>query len=270
MDNEQNIYVWQKYTPNGYSQVNLQDSNSTSYSISPPNLTEELRKITSLFYKTYSQTKIPKENNKLLISLLELYGIETHLDSYVTIGCALQYTHQINYNNEMDSVTEDFNTTKRDYKNFLEVLEKYILLDNKKNAQSISFKFRNKTHTISNTFILNDVYKALLNQYDINIENYQIRKEDILSKTNQIKVEKYDEKVKTDFAQLIYNNIKSPDLKQADVVKFIGTFFTLFEVPTNNNFQRIELYENINDFKESIDLKNFSHYITRPPKLNHQ
>ncbi len=87
--------------------------------------------------------------------------------------------------------------------------------------------------------------------------------------TNQVKLSKQGEKIKTDYARALYNTIESKFTKEADILRFIGAFFHIFQVLTNNN-QTVELlYDSIFDTLKSIDIKNFKHYLTNRPRIFH-
>jgi hypothetical protein len=56
---------------------------------------------------------------------------------------------------------------------------------------------------------------------------------EVLENTNQVILSKLSEKVKVDFAQTLYHQIEPKFSKDADVLRFLGTFFHIFQVPTN-------------------------------------
>ncbi|RZK26961.1 MAG: hypothetical protein EOO43_01170 [Flavobacterium sp.] len=269
MESNLPIYQWRKFLNNEYIQEELPASQSFLYPISAPVLGEELRKLSAFFYTGYSCIALPSLNNKLFIELLQWAGLSHLKLNFVTIGSALQYSHSENYKIEMNNLTKGFDSEKEAYKNLLDILENYIFSDSHKDLHSISFKYNyGSTKKVDNFFVVKDIYEAMCLGYDLNANNFQDRKTEILSLTNQYKVSRYSEKIKTDFSQALYYTLSSNFTQKSKLLQFIGSLFHIFQVPTNNN-EAIELYETLDDLLISIDIKNFRHYITGRIKLNH-
>jgi hypothetical protein len=234
-------------------------------------LPTEIDSIVKPFFRHYQTAEMPTFNKRLLVDLLALNRLDISLEQFITIGCALQ----AQWNSaltiyEDDDLVKDFDLEKENYEVLFDVLEKFLFTENHKDLHSLSFKsLSNGTTTIKNFFILRDLYEAICLGYGISKENFEERKAEILSMTNHVKLSKQGEKIKTDYARALYNTIESKFTKEADRLRFIGTFFHIFQVPTNNSQTRDLLYDDISGTLKSIDIKNFRHYLTNRPSTFH-
>ncbi|RXM44906.1 hypothetical protein [Flavobacterium sp. YO12] len=234
-------------------------------------LPTEIDSIVKPFFKHYQTTEIPTFNKKLLVDLLALNHLDISLEQFITIGCALQ----VQWNSaltiyEDDDLVKDFDLEKESYEALFDVLEKFLFAENHKDLHSLSFKFLfSGITTVNNFFVLRDLYEAICLGYGINKENFEERKIEILSMTNRVKLSKLGEKIKTDYARALYDNIESKFSKDSDILRFIGAFFHIFQVPTNNSQTRELLYDDISGTLKSIDIKNFRHYLANRPSIFH-
>lgn len=264
------LHKWKKFIDGNYEPIEYGTSTIEIYELNFQSLPEELKKIINSFCVTFSAMEVPLQNKKILKELIDMNSLDFSLEEFLTIGCALQYLYHMNI--EMDSedrLVLDFDTEKKDYGLLLDILEQFLFAEDYKNLHSISFKFNQvKTTSVKNFFIVRDVYEAICLGYGLTKENFYERKIEILSQTNQFLISKFGEKIKLEFVQTLYNLLESNFSKKADVLRFIGVLFHIFQVPTNNN-QPIELYENLSTTLSEIDLKNLRHYLNGRLKLFH-
>jgi len=267
------LYTWKNYGSDNSSELAEHGPRALVIcELSFLHLPNEIKSIVKPFFAHYKTAQIPPFNKRLLIDLLALNSLDISLDEFITIGCALQ--SQWNDGLRMyedDDLLNDFDLEKENYKSFLDILEKFLFAENHKDLHSVSFKF-NSTGTIkvNNFFVLRDLYESICLGYDINKDNFQERKVEILSMANQVKLPKLAEKIKTDYAKALYCVLESKFSKDADILRFIGVFFHVFQVPTNNNAQTREiLFDDISSTLGSIDIKNLRHYIVGRPSFLH-
>lgn len=265
-----NQYDWKNYTNNRLELANLSSNQFSVVEVSYENLPDELVKLIKPFYLKYQTIQIPNFNKNLLTELLQLYSLDFTIEQFITIGCSLQnqFDFALDINGD-EPLLNEFDLEKTDYKSLFNILERFLFAENHKNLHSILFKF-NQTETtkISNFFIVRDLLEAICIGYGITKDNFQERKAEVLENTNQVILSKLSEKVKVDFAQTLYYQIEPKFSKDADVLRFLGTFFHIFQVPTNKRFS-IDLYEEISETLKAIDIKNFRHYINGRLKLLH-
>lgn len=265
-----NQYNWKNYTNNNLELADLPSNQFSVCDVIFENLPDEIKKLIKPFCLEYQTIKIPNFNKNLLAELLQLNTLDYSLDEFITIGCSLQYQFDFAFNiNEDEALLTDFDAEKTDYKSLLNILERFLFAENHKDLHSIMFKFnQSDTTKINNFFIVRDVFEAICIGYGINKDNFQERKAEILAMTNQVILSKSAEKVKVDYAQILYFLIELNFSKEADILRFLGTLFHIFQVPTNKN-SPIELYDEISETMKSIDIKNFIHYINGRFKLLH-
>lgn len=261
------LYKWKNFADNSqYSTRTIEECE-----LNFRDLPTEIDSIVKPFFKHYQNAEIPTFNKRLLVDLLALNRLDISLEQFMTIGCALQ----AQWNSaltiyEDDDLVKNFDLEKESYQALFDVLEKFLFAENHKDLYSLSFKsLSNGTTTIKNFFVLRDLYEAICLGYGITKENFEERKAEILLMTNQIKLPKLGEKIKIDYTRALYDSIESKFSKDAEILKFIGAFFHIFQVPTNNSQTLELLYDNISDTLESIDIKNFRHYLTHRPSIFH-
>lgn len=265
-------YNWQEYFTGKYRTISSDVEAIVVDITEPTEFGEELNSNNKWFFRQYTSVKIPKENYNLLLALLRREGFESLIGQFLGLGCLLQMEYSENSNVEMNSLLSDFNSEKESFVVLLGVLEDYLFSSTKHHLNSVSFKFkRAQTVTVDNFIVVNEIYKAICEGFGLTKDNFQSKKSELLSKTNQFKVEKYDEKVKTEFIQEFYKYLqqKRTGHKKADSLKFTGAFLHIFQIPTNSTLTDIELYDDITEFLKSFDLRNLEHYLSRPPKTSH-
>lgn len=265
-----NQYDWKNYTNNRLELANLSSNQFSVVEVSYENLPDEIKKLIRPFCIKYQTIQIPNFNKNLLTELLQLYSLDFTIEQFITIGCSLQNEFDFALDISGDeALLNDFDLEKTDYKSLFDILERFLFSENHKNLHSILFKYnQSETTKISNFFIVRDVFEAICIGFGITKDNFQERKTEILEKTNQVILSKLSEKVKVDYAQTLYYQIEQKFSKDADVLRFLGTFFHIFQVPTNKSFP-IDLYEEMSETLKAIDIKNFRHYINSRFKLLH-
>ncbi|SFD37656.1 hypothetical protein [Flavobacterium phragmitis] len=261
------LYKWKNFADDSqYSTSAIEECELSFQDLLP-----EISSVVKPFFAHHQKAEIPTKNKKLLVDLLALNILDISLQQFITIGCALQSQWNSALTMyEDDDLVRDFDLEKENYKSLFDVLEKFLFAENYRDLHSLSFKSSfSGTTTVNNFFVLRDLYEAICLGYDIKKENFEERKAEILSMTNQVRLPKLGEKIKIDYARTLYNAIESKFDKGADTLRFIGAFFHIFQVPTNNSQTLELLYDNISDTLESIDIKNFRHYLTHRPSIFH-
>ncbi|MBK0369801.1 hypothetical protein [Flavobacterium agrisoli] len=266
------LYKWKKFGASNNEAELYNSADMVTYELSFENFSDEVKSLTKSFSLNYKNAEIPKFNNRLLIDLMARHDLSVTIEEFVTIGCALQYQWMMNsklYEKD-DELLNDFDKLKKGYKSLFDILEKFLFADNQIDLHSISFKFNSSgTTKVNNFFVLKELYDAMCLGYGINKDNFHKRKGEILSSTNQVILSKLGEKTKYDYAQVLYHALRDEFSKDADALKFIGAFFHIFQVPTNNSHTRDLLYKDITETLEIIDIKNFRHYIVGRKSLYH-
>jgi hypothetical protein len=271
MENE-NKYIWSNLKKGAYSQI-TSDITSEVYNTIPfKNIVISDEALILNFYKSYTKIIIPKEIESLLKSLLSKYGLTEYFNEFIVLSCASQksFIDNMDTKEEMknDVLLQDFNNTKKDYTEFLKIIEMYLFSGTKNNIHTISFKpYSSPTVPIKNFFVLNDIYDAICKGLGITKENFSERKEKILNLANNIPVNLYSEMVKTSIVTSLYRFILKCGNKKSDSLRFVGCFLHISQIPTNSKEIDFFLDDDIAFLLKSIDIKNLSHYINRPKKF---
>jgi len=264
------IYNWRSFTSNKYEEVlGISASLHEVVNDFPDNSISYL--LSKNFIAEYKYFQIPSTIEVLLDELFLFYNLTEQKSQLIKVGISMQMNYSDNYSLVKDDLLEDFDIEYKDFRKLLEVLKDYLFSENLKRLPEISFKpITKKTTSIKNFFVKWDIYQVLCNGFDLTKDNFEKRSQELLNKTNRVIVNNYSEKVKVDFIQGIYNHLKnSTELSRADILRFIGVFFRLFQVKINNKDSYFEIYNSLRANIESVDLKNLNHYLTRPPKLYH-
>ncbi|WP_143736515.1 hypothetical protein [Moheibacter sediminis] len=241
---------------------------------------ESFKELTNFFRGTYSSLQIPTQTAKLLDEALEDIDLVSLREEFITLGCALQYAYCNNIGSENDEDLKTLALEKEDIKGLFRALRKYLFsTSHSEELPSITIKIDTGDNiNIKNPLVLKTIYGALCDKFLLTRENYVQQKEGILSKTLQIKPDKFSENVKVEFINAIYNFIYSennPNRPRIDkalkksTLEFIAAFFALFEVPINNSapFVNNPSIGNISQIYDNVDIKNLKHYIERPPSI---
>ncbi|PHQ30886.1 hypothetical protein [Leeuwenhoekiella nanhaiensis] len=265
------IYFW-KYLINDKYEISTAETRVEIHSVIN---SEDFKKLgifhlTKFFINSYDIFQIPEDIDSKIEELLQNFSIGELKRELLIYGCSLQSQFAENYNILKDDLLEDFDLEYKEFKKLLAVLRSYLFADNLKNLPTITFKtFSEGNVNIKNFFVIKDIYEAICEGFDLKKENFEERSRNLLEMTNRIKVEKYSEKVKVDFIRCLYDFLTSLGFENVNALKFIGVFFKLFQIQLNNNEDELEIYDNLEDNLKSIDLKNLTHYIKRPPNFSY-
>lgn len=225
------------------------------------NLFEESNNFKSDSKTQYDFLELPEKSYQDLNSLLdyfELKSFETEFLSFISItqNKYLLYEDQPN-----DKLYQNFLDLKKDLKGLIDILEKY-LLSKKPDHHSISFKFHTeKTNTINNLFLLDDIYRSIAQSYKINKDNFHIRKEEILLElATTFNYKKGGKFVIIKVVQALFDFLKTQKETKSDneLLRFCGVFLHICQIPSNSNTEDINIGE-IEDSLKLIDHQNLRH-----------
>lgn len=209
----------------------------------------------------FEKVSLPSSSYNNLKSLLNHFSLSEQLDLFVLLLANTQHYYLLYNEKVSDPMMEDFMKEKEEMKKFLSVLEKNLFHGNSQ-SHSISFKFKEETVTIKNNFIQSDIYRVLLNQFDISKENFKERKEVLLDNSSRFRFGKGGEYVKSKVVQYMSNlfRIHAPTIGQNQFLRFCGVFLHTAEIPSNNNLDEV-LVGDIEDALKMIEYANMRHYL---------
>ncbi|WP_321826266.1 hypothetical protein [Maribacter dokdonensis] len=209
----------------------------------------------------FEKVSLPTSSYNNLKSLLNHFNLSEQLELFVLLLANTQHYYLLYSEKVSDSMMEDFMEEKKEMVKFLSVLEKSLFYGGSQ-THSISFKFKEETITIKNNFIQSDIYRVLLNQFDISKENFRERKEELLNSSSRFRFEKGGEYVKSVVVQYISNlfRIYASTIGQNQLLRFSGVFLHIAEIPSNNNLDEVVVGD-IDNALRLIDYTNMRHYL---------
>jgi len=263
------IYNWKNFSNNQY-EVYLEGDLKLFEMPNHELIDSNVYPLCKSFLNSYKGFEMPSQMELKLDELFEKFNLIEEKSTFLALGCSLQQNFSDNYQIEKDDLLTDFDLEFKDFKNLLDVLEKYLFAENLKNLPEVTFRtIREGNIQIKNFFVKWDIYEALCNGFDLTKENFQVRSQELLDMTNNIIVDRYPEKVKVDFIQGIFRYLSQKEFTRANALRFIGVFFKFFQIEINNKEEEFLIFDSLEDNIKSINIKNLYHYITRPPKLFH-
>jgi len=211
---------------------------------------------------TVKRLNLPKYVYKNLLALLSHFELETYEIEFLSF-ISISQEYYLFYKNKKeisDEMTAFFIHEKRDLNTLLDALERY-LFDDSKDLYSISFKFLNKpSKIIKNFFVLDDIYKSIVSELCLNRENFQVRKKELLSETNDFNFKKGEQYIIMKIVQALFDFLKAhtDSISDNKALKFCGVFLHICQIPSNRKSNDIAI-EKIEDALFLIDHQNLMH-----------
>lgn len=217
---------------------------------------------------TYSSYKIPKGTLSLIEELLtyKKFDLIKYKNEFVYLLVYCQAMFLEIREIYSDEVILDFQDEDNDYENLFNILEEYLF--STKKPHSISFKFNEETsivNTIKNKDVVNDVFKSICYNLQINKENFFQVKETKLKESSHIKYGKGGEYIKQIIVNVLVEFLKLHlDKKTSDstIFRFCGCFLHLCQIPYNSVEKEILLSSIENEFK-TIEPQYISHIYNK-------
>ncbi len=218
----------------------------------------------SEFIEMYDQVKIPQTIvelfNKLFIfegsrrnkSQFYEYELNEYSEEFLLLSCASQEKISLHWfiTDPNDKLHESFLHATDDYNNLLSILESFLKNPNKNSIIVIDYysnpfaQFKSE-----NFFVTSEILSSLCEKYNLNLENFEKRKEEILTLTYHL--EEWNN-IKKTVAKNLFNFLQQKGLSQADSKRFIGAFLIISQIPIDSKKKKMDF--NDVDFKEIIDL----------------
>jgi hypothetical protein len=209
---------------------------------------------------------ISNSAKKLIDNLLVNYKIDNANFSFYLLSAIFQEKYISYYEsrpNMAKPLYEDYQNERKDLELLLDIL--YIKLSKGSNnsIKSISFKTE-KPNTINNFFVVDEVLDALIMSYGLTLENFEKRKQTLINKTNDIKLNLSDEYQKWLLSKGLCNYISKGEINTNNNIpnkysRFVGSFLHISQIPINKtNFE-----VNPNDIISVEDIKYLNGFLKR-------
>lgn len=243
--------------------------------------TENLSSVqyTQLIYFTHLQEKFTFSylNSKIPFDLLKF--IDDLLSKYRIIEFKTEFTSLLMFVQDMfcsfkdsysDDLINDFTDEDKEYKNLFNILELYLFSEINK-PQSIAFKFKqkdNKISTIENSIVVEDIFKSILKNLDINKNNFYKKRDQILSQSEHIKHNAGGDYVRVLIVKTLFYFLKSKTsgFSENQLLKFCGCFLHLCQIPYYHKISEIQI-DSIESELNSIEPAILRNFIKRPNQL---
>lgn len=225
------------------------------------NLFEESNQFKSESKVQYDFLTLPKKSYEDLLSLLDYFELKSFETEFLSFISITQSTYLLYDNDPETKLYHDFLNLKKDLKKLIEVLELYLFRD-KDEHYSISFKQNTgSATTFKNAFLLNHIYESIVQYFEINKDNFQTRKEEILSEhAATFNYKKGGKFVIIKSVKALYDFLKTQKENTSDneLLRFCGVFLHICQIPSNSNSEDLSIGE-IEDSIKLIDHQNLRH-----------
>jgi hypothetical protein len=218
------------------------------------------------FKNNYSSIAILENITLLIDELLKNNSLEEKkLDFYVLV-CSIQKKYVKYFETPFDKEDEmsaDFQNLHNEVSVLLDIL--YTYLQDANSIQKISFKSSTSV-VFKNLFIIRDVLNALINNYDLTLDNFKQKKREILEDYTRIDLSKLGEKFKFETIQGLHNFISRGDLPNTKIVnndlRFVGSILNLSQISINAKSHEI-IFTDLKNLVSLTDISNLRNYLDR-------
>ena len=248
-------------------------------------LGEGLTEKIAAFPQEYSILKMPVSIVSFVDKVLDKYNLGMMREEFLTSLCAVQYafTFYKEWNTD-DQTHKDLEKERVEWTVLLNLIEKYLFTEDKKPFRSIKFDFDKQEKSTSgnlipatesvkfrNSFVVQDIFQALCTRFNLNKNNYHVRREELLAETNSFLFSKGDLLIRKNMAETwrtyLWPNIISG---KNETNRFIGLFLNLSQVNYKRSVAEIDLniQEDVDFNLKLVDHQYVDNLIERPLKTN--
>lgn len=257
-------YQWRKFKGgNQKYELSIERTNLVSYHVNEVSLDSNFDTLFSSFCNSFENLTIPNLNDNALNAFVTHIGKEDKRDSFRVLGCALQKQFSDDYNEIWGESGYDFSNHKKDFNSLLDFLEKYLNSKDKSGYSGILFKNKVANESLKNSFVVDEVYSAICQGFNLTKDNFEVRKEEIIKRTNSFDLEKNAERFKWDFIKRLYKYFNGFISSENESIKLIGVFLHIFSVPYKLRPEPIEISTDINNLVEIVDYQYIRNNILR-------
>lgn len=216
----------------------------------------------------FDLVRIPRVISNLLDDFFNVYNITSNnlsKSKLVTLISGAQLLFCSNQEVILDDLTNDFFNEKKERRLVLDLLERFQFSD-RNFINEVNFKNHDETSKVRNFFVIADIYRALLQYWNLDIENqegFRSQKENLLKELNQINPKKLNTYCKHIIAKSFYNTIDCLDISDNEKLKITGVFFICAQIPlsVNSNFEISPVFKE--NFSEISDYQHIRLILNR-------
>jgi len=260
----ENTYIFKKFENNSYSDYT---ENLVTVSYQPLLYFTDLEDKYNFIYTT---SQIPERTLELLNELLEYYHANQFRDEFTSLLVFLQSMYIDFEETFCEELIETFVEEDKEYNNLLNIIEKYLFVENNK-LQAITFKFFQNDVNISpikNPIVIEDIFKSICKNLEIDKNNFYEKKNEITEDSKLIRQDKGGDHVRMLVVNALFNFLKSNIIykSESQLLKFCGYFLHLCQIPYNQKITEIQI-ENLQDGLDSIEPPILRNFIERPNQV---
>ena len=258
------IYKWRNFKGANLKYESIND-NLITYPVNEVSFGTNLDSFITRFIKSYKSLTIPNLNDNALNALVTRIDNVNKLDAFRILGSAIQEQFSDDYNEVWGKSGYDFSNYNKDFNSLLNFLEKYLNSKDKSEYTGILFKNKvtNKNESLKNSFVVDEVYNAICEGLNLTVDNFDIRKMEILKRTNSFDLEKNAERLKWGFAKELVEYFKTFVSSDNECIKLTGVFFHIFSIPYKLKPEPIEVSVDINNLVGIVDYQYIRNNIIR-------
>ncbi|WP_156168860.1 hypothetical protein [Kordia jejudonensis] len=258
------IYNWRKFKGQNQTYESIsEDIELITFDVKEMSLNEELNKFSKPFVNIYRSFSIPKYNNDTLESLVTHICMMDKVEDFIILGCALQEIFSNNFNESLGFAGIGFSNYKKDFEKLLNFLSEYLHSESRTPYSGILFKNKLGNESLQNPFVIDDVYEAIFKGFNINKENFETRKVEILNGTNLFDLKKNAERFKDDFIKIFFSFLKENLTSENQCFRVVGVFLHIFSVPYKTKAESIDITADIKTLLSLVDYQHIRNNIIR-------
>lgn len=204
----------------------------------------------------------------LVEDFLNLYPVDSTTiskEKLLTIICGAQNFFISWLEPISEDLTEDFFNEKKERKVMLDLLEEFQF-KNRNTFKEVVFKKSNGNFRFKNFFLVADIYRALIEYWDLNVDSEEVfkeRKESLLNEPNQIKLKKRETFAKHTIAKGFYNVVKDLKIPEKEKFEIVGVFFNCAQISLVDYLQFNLSPSFSENLSEIVGYQNISNLIKR-------
>lgn len=178
----------------------------------------------------------------------------------------------LNFRNNIDlssTMLRHFENEKKELAQFIDLLKKFHFGE-RNFINKIHFKNNGNSLMLNNFFVVSDVYRAIIEQFDLNVtslEDFEKRKADLLSNTNQLIFPKALLHAKKMVISAFYEALRPIEISENKRYEFIGVFLNCCQIPITEDSTFL-LSPNFEENLSEISYQAIGNFIRRPPKTH--
>jgi hypothetical protein len=269
-------YNWKSFSIGGYKEM---DSVSLTFHTDGVNFKDilphfENTDVIHHFFNQYSSFTIAKQSKVLIDELIKFYKLETDSINLYALSAILQNEYSYYYDNPINTAKGEFKDVEflhLELKSLFDLVEIHLNNESLENFESITFKIggNRQAFVFESFFIFRDLMEAFINAHNIDKDNFERVKHNLLSQTVNVKHENLSDYHKQKYIIGLYSYIAPNQKPDSNNLRFIACFLLLSQIPVSSMADEITIPSNPKDVSHS-DVTTLRKYVVGEKDFSHK